>query len=535
MINRAWICVCALGLLFSGCQESHDLGGGSFAVTRCSPAGHCSAGGRCAAGYCLEECMADSDCSAGTVCQDGLCIASSGGMCAADADCPMGEVCLMGVCAATPPPAGCMADSDCPAASFCNGGVCTSICRAESCNMADDDCDGAIDEYCAGGGGMCADDADCPMGEKCLGGRCGSGPVYCMADANCAPGQVCVGGVCQTGGMCTPGPERCNMIDDDCDGIIDEACGGVACMTDAECRPGESCVRNVCTAGMGIDADGDGFFAGMDCDDADPTVFPGARELCDMRDNDCNGMIDDGCGSACMVDADCRRGETCVMNVCTPGGMGSDRDGDGFPAGVDCDDADPSVFPGARELCDGRDNDCNGVIDDGCGGSCMVDADCPMGQACLMNVCSSTGMGTDADGDGFVAGLDCDDFNATVFPGAPELCDMLDNDCNGAIDDGCGGMCIPSPEICNMVDDDCDGVIDNGCGGASCMSHADCPMGLYCVAGACTSGMGSDADGDGFPASSDCDDTNPAIHPGARERCNMLDDNCNGVIDEMCI
>jgi len=88
-----------------------------------------------------------------------------------------------------------------------------------------------------------------------------------------------------------------------------------------------------------------------------------------------------------------------------------------------------------------------------------------------------------------VGGEDCEDTNPAIHPGAAEQC--------------------------NLVDDDCDGQIDEGCGG--------CP----------------DADMDGFTRSScggqDCDDTSPAKHPGATEQCNTVDDDCDGQIDEGCV
>lgn len=90
------------------------------------------------------------------------------------------------------------------------------------------------------------------------------------------------------------------------------------------------------------DADGDGStVADGDCDDTDPTVKPGAAEICDGVDNDCNGVVDDA------VD-----GDSDLSTLCT-----------------DCDDADDMVFPGATELCDGKDNDCDEEIDEGCDAS----------------------------------------------------------------------------------------------------------------------------------------------------------------------
>ena len=138
------------------------------------------------------------------------------------------------------------------------------------------------------------------------------------------------------------------------------------------------------------DADGDGAPRSIDCDDADPTTHPGALDVCDFHDNDCDGTVDeDG-----KVDAD----------------------GDGhFSCVDDCNDSNTAVYNGAPELCDGLDNNCNGLIDDGAG--------------------------TDADSDGYnncTAPRDCNDNNNTVYPGAPELCDSLDNDCDGSIDEGAG-------------------------------------------------------------------------------------------------
>ncbi len=141
-----------------------------------------------------------------------------------------------------------------------------------------------------------------------------------------------------------------------------------------------------------------------------------------------------------------------------------DADSDGYPAAIDCNDQDPTIHGGAPELCDGIDNNCSTLIDEG----------------------------YDLDADGYVSCLgDCDDGDSSAHPGAPEVCDAEDNDCDTKVDedfdedgDGtspCAGDCddadpevAPSmEELCDCADNDCDGTADEGlsecdalCGGA---------------------------------------------------------------------
>jgi hypothetical protein len=184
-----------------------------------------------------------------------------------------------------------------------------------------------------------------------------------------------------------------------------------------------------------------------------------------------------------------------------------DNDGDGFTEEQgDCNDADGSVGPTATEYYNGRDDDCDGVVDN--------DTE-----------------GYDDDGDGYTeASGDCDDTDANTYPTAAETCDGEDDDCDGTIDetttcydddlDGyteIGGDCDDSSyvsypgatEIEDGKDNDCDGVVDEG-------------TNAY------------DDDGDGYTENAgDCDDTNSAISPAATEKCGDAKDNdCDGTADE---
>jgi hypothetical protein len=248
----------------------------------------------------------------------------------------------------------------------------------------------------------------------------------------------------------SPTAEICDGLDNDCDGVVDNGFN-----VNEPCIVGEgTCQRAgimVCTPdGMGTEC----------------SATPGSptAEICDGLDNDCDGVIDNGYD----VGGPCNVGE----GVCKEYGVMVCK-GDG--SGTEC-----SASPGSpsAEVCDGLDNDCDGVIDNGYD----VGAPCDVGVGVCkeygVKVCTSDGFGTEC--------------SASPGSASPEVCDGLDNDCNGVIDDGfnvgspcsvgigacqrwgvmecdpAGGGTVcsatpgsPSPEICDDgIDNDCDGFTD---------------------------------------------------------------------------
>ncbi len=290
------------------------------------------------------------------------------------------------------------------------------------------------------------------------------------------------------------------------------------------------------SAGVG-DQDGDGYGACEECDDANAAVNPSAVELPgDDVDQDCDGT------ELCYVDADTdghRPDATSTVAsadiACVDAG-----EADASAPADDCDDADASIFPGAIEVIgDGIDEDCDG------GERCYADGDNDGyrgGDAEVVSSdadCTNSGEAGATDPTG-----DCDDSSAAFHPGASEsdCADPNDYNCDGATglddhdgdgygaceecDDGHSAINPGAVELCNGVDDDCSGSIDDGASDAGT---------LY-----------ADADGDGFgdPAvaitvcgeqsgyvsdGTDCDDADPTAFPGATEVVgDGVDQDCDG-------
>lgn len=416
---------------------------------------------------------------------------------------------------------------------------------AELCDGIDNDCDGAIDEegmttYYLDGDSDGYGDASSPLDS------CGGAPVgYVSDNTDCDDSLASVH---------PTAPEACDGLDNDCDGATDEeglsfyyedgdSDGfGNAAVSVEECAPPvgfvsnntdcddtngdihptalETCdgVDNNCDGGVdeGVlndyyqDSDGDGHgnaavslqacvvplgyvVNDIDCDDTNDAIYPGADEICDGIDNNCDGESDDGVGITYYPDSD---GDGygvpgVTIEACEPplGYAATD---------TDCDDANAAVFPGNTEVCDGFDNDCSGVVDEGV----------------------LTTYYQDADGDGFgnaassveecaaplgyvIDDTDCNDADGSTYVGAPELCDGVDNDCNGLDDDGVAF-------ITYYADSDGDGYGDAASFTQTC---SGAPVGYV----------------DNLD---DCNDADAATHPEALEIADQLDNNCNTHLDD---
>lgn len=332
-----------------------------------------------------------------------------------------------------------------------------------------------------------------------------------------------------------PTGEVCDFEDNDCDGETDE----------------------------GFDDDRDGVkTCEGDCNDQDERMFPGNEELCDGIDNDCNGII--------------------------PENEINDRDQDNVVECRDCNDRDPDVAPNRQEICDGVDNNCNGEIDENvietwnyCGpptnkGQCERDFNvCIDGELLCPGAVFPSNEACDAvdnDCDGFIddsivqpceteCGIGFETCrigiweNCTAPLPSPEICDGFDNDCDGEVDEDCA--CVPGtlslcannvvdesgalldcgigmkqcnedgefgpcvflslqPEECNGHDDDCDGVVDTierECGDRERAGIGQCKLGTE----QCPNGEWLACEGAVFPE---------------EERCDEVDNNCNGEVDE---
>lgn len=286
--------------------------------------------------------------------------------------------------------------------------------------------------------------------------------------------------------------EICDQIDNDCDGQVDED-GNQTWYADND-QDGYGDPTNPytgCTQPNNYVADD------QDCNDADLAIFPGAEEHCDEVDENCDSRVDEDAVDALIWyldgDGDGYAGDRLTLASCSqPSGY--------FASPNDCDDGDRNVFPGAPESCNSVDDDCDGSIDEEAVDASVWYADSDGDRygdpSVSLSACSAPA--------GYVSGADdCDDQNRKVNPAATELCNSMDDDCNGLVDDAVATTTW-------YPDSDGDGYGD---GGASSKTACSQPAGYV-----------NDAD--------DCDDGDKAVFPGATETCNSVDDDCDGSIDE---
>jgi hypothetical protein len=415
---------------------------------------------------------------------------------------------------------------------------CTSVAQSQAsatwlCFDPKDQCDG-VDNNCFSGvdegATKCGNPLHCPLPEVCNG-----------QDDDC-DGLTDEGGVC---GSCTPSPEICDGCDNDCDGIADEGVGPIPCGLTS---PPNCAGQRTCKPAQAVAVPG-GCVAGGGLNTCSNNPQP---EVCDGLDNNCNGAIDDGVPpTPCVPPAtpnnlvygppsQCVRGTQACGGTCQGfigpsseicDGIDNDCDGivdeNAFGVGQPCGSTNPPCSPGTvacvngalvcqggvqptGEVCDGIDNNCNGQTDE----APLMDAPMPGQNGCWTN----PGACCTFDNPGAIPDLQwCPPIGGNCFDsgGLMAPCSAGVLTCSGPL----GWVCLnprpPVAEVCDGQDNNCNGQIDEGNfpqEGQPCGSDTgECSIGAI----DCQNGM------------LDCvGDVGPVM-----EVCDGLDNDCDGVID----
>ncbi len=353
--------VCAFQTCHQQCDSSRDCPDSELCVTSvrphsvcqfpseatCAYNSQCVAGEVCARdGHCRDQCTADRDCISGQVCASFACanpteVSADGTLAESSLDAGAGTACQL--------------NSDCGDTGLvCRQGYCGLQCRADiDCVPPEGPGGNCVKNRCVGSGTSSGGEAGASGGEAGASG--GSVPAgygkTCSLPSDCdAPLQCGVGGKCVY---------ECN-VGSDCDALG-------ACCLDHQCTTGSSCdaVSNG-AAGAGNNGPDAGTCkpctSNAACDDG---LYCNGQEQCYA--GCCAPALDTPCDShsACILDSCDEKSEKCSSKVVAA----EDVDGDGHLAfgctgGDDCNDADPTVYTGHAEAFDGKDNDCNGFIDD---------------------------------------------------------------------------------------------------------------------------------------------------------------------------